>query len=261
MRICTKFPVEMGSGEIGWAVDVAQRRRVDGDVAGAEGFERLVQRAHADAEQRLELADRPDRPAGEARMPAPGDGDDRPGPAATACTASTVRSGRSHAATTTAPTPPPANQRTASMTPPSGPSPGHVSARTSRPVAAVSRDRSPPTSTTGAQPAASSTVHTCSTIDLADLDQGLVAPHPPARAAAQHGAARARRLGRQDGGPVGSSWSRNCSQRAASSCSPISAAVRCRPQAAQEADVGRLRPAHVAGSPPAVRPQRAEAAV
>ena len=110
------------------------------------------------------------------------------------------------------PTPRPANQRTASMTPPSGPSPGHVSARTSRPVAAVSRDRSPPTSTTSA---AGSVEHGAHVLDhrLADLDQGLVAPYPPARAAAQHGASRARRLGRQDGGLVGSSWSRNCSQR------------------------------------------------
>ena len=230
MRICTKFSVEMGSGEIGWAVDVAQRRRVDGDVAGAEGFERLVQRAHADAEQRLELADRSDRPAGEARMPAPGDGDDRWGRRRRR--APPRRSGRAGRMGDDRCRHRSANQRTASMTPPSGPSPGHVSARTSRPVAAVSRDWSPPTSTTGR--AAGSVEHGAHVLDHRLAPTSIKALSRPSAclAAAQHGAAGARRLGRQDGGLVGSSWSRNCSQRAASSCSPISAAVRCRPSSA-----------------------------
>ena len=165
------------SAEIGWSVDVAQRRRVDGDVAGAEGVERLVQRAHTGGEQRLQLADRADRPAGQAsgagarrrrrprrrrrRPPAPPRRSDR-------ADRTQRRRRRRHRARR--------NQRSASTTPPSGPSPGHVSATTCRPVAAVSRRPIAPTNTTGSQPAASSTARDAlGHRPSVDLDERLVA--------------------------------------------------------------------------------------
>ena len=59
-----------------------------------------------------------------------------------------------------------------------------------------------------------------------DVDQGLGPPHPPAAATCQHGAGNPHVAGMPDG----SSWSRNCSQRSASSVSPISAAIWPRPR-------------------------------
>ena len=199
-------------------------------------------------------------------MQALGDGHgSAPRSPATARTASTVSSGRSHAATTT----PSAvhagrNQRRASTTPPRGPSPGHVSATNCRPVVAVSRlavtpRRTPPVGNRRLRAPRA----TCSAIGRPSISTSALS-RPNRRLAPPHSTAPPV----PPASPVtpadrpGSSCWRNCPQRSASSTSPIAAAISCKPaQAAEEPDVRRFRPAHVSRPAPAVRPQRVEAAV
>ena len=144
--------------------------------------------------------------------------------------------------------------------------PGHRRATTSRPIAPRAR-RSPPWHTTPLTATArAGRRRPVATIgDAVDLDQRLVAPHPRAGSPRQHDADHDPDLSRwasASGMPAGSSWSRNCVQRSASSVSPMAAAIAASPQqAAQEPGVARRRPTHVARAAPSIGAQGVEAAV
>ncbi len=117
--------------------------------------------------------------------------------------------------------------RGAVSTPPTGPSPGYRSATTGSARAARVRRRRHRRARTGSAPTARERVeHAVAHRPTVDVDQRLGPPHPPTRAAGQDDTGEPHVAGMPDG----SSCSRNCSQRSASSVSPISAAISPRPR-------------------------------
>ncbi len=181
----------LGGRQVPGRVDVAQVGGLDGDGDRPHRLDQPVHGPHAGGPVPL---------------------DDRPGPAgATSASAGCSRSvarhddvgvrrrggrgeeaadrsgrskARSQAATTTSSS---GSRASAVRTPPPGPSPGHRSSCTGRPNRA-SRAASPPTKTTGAQPAASSARgHALGHRHAADLDERLVRAHPAAAATTEHG--------------------------------------------------------------------------
>ncbi len=221
----------------------------------------------ASTEQGLD-ADPPRRsastPAPDGRRSAHGDMR-RVAPPATARTAAPVRFGRSHAATTTPSTSPRATEPTEGIDDAAewalawlcvG---DELPAGRRREPDAVPADEDHRPAPGGFEDRADVLCQR----SAVEVDQRLVATEPLAAATAEHGAADgARGSHRQAGGPAGSSCWRNCSQRSASSVSPIMRRHLLQPaQTAEEPDVRRFGPAHVARAAPTVGAQRVEAAV